>query len=218
MRGVYKAVLEEQAQRFGASFIAQGTLYTDISESGFGYDTGAEKAQIKLHHNVGLGFSLDGVPLQELLPLADHVKDTGRDIGRAIGVPEVLLVRHPFPGPGLVVRIEGTITAESLRIARQLDGIFIEELRTAGLYEKVWQAGVRITASKTTCTKGDDAASGLVVIPWAVWSVNGFTAKAAEFPWDFMKLVSRRMTNEVREVGCVCFRTSDKPPTTIEFE
>ncbi len=213
MRGVYKSVLEEQAQKFGASFIAQGTLYTDISESGLGYDVGAQKAQIKLHHNVGLSFS---VP--ELLPLSDQVKDTGRDIGRAIGVPEILLSRHPFPGPGLVVRIEGIITADSLKIARQLDGIFIEELREAGLYEKVWQAGVRVTASTTTCTKGDDAANGLVVIPWAVWSVNGFTAKAAEFPWDFMKRVSRRITNEVREVGCVCFRTSDKPPATIEFE
>ncbi len=213
MRGVYKAVLEEEAQEFGASFIAQGTLYTDISESGRGYEIGAEKAQIKLHHNVDLGFS---VP--ELLPLSDQVKDTGRDIGRAIGVPEELLIRHPFPGPGLVVRVEGEITANNLRIARRLDGIFIEELREAKLYEKVWQAGVRVTKSKTTCTKGDDAATCLVVIPWAVWSVNGFTARAAELPWDFMKRVSQRMTNEVREVGCVCFRASDKPPSTIEFE
>ena len=219
MRSVYKLVLTSEAKKFSDEdplrkvFIAQGTLYTDISESGQGYQAGVKKAQIKLHHNVGLKFAEP-----ELLPLSDQVKDTARDIGRAIGVPEALLSRHPFPGPGLIVRIEGAITDDNLRIARHLDGIFIDELRQATLYEKVWQAGVRVTTSTTTCTKGDDAASGLVVIPWGVWSVNGFTAQAAEFPWDFMKRVSKRMTNEVREVGCVCFRTSDKPPATIEFE
>ncbi len=213
MRSVYKEVLEGEIRDFNASFIAQGTLYTDISESGSGFDSGAKKAQIKLHHNVNLGFS---VP--ELTPLDDQVKDTGRNIGREIGVPEILLLRHPFPGPGLVVRIEGEITADNLRIARQLDGILIEELRANKLYETVWQAGVRVTTSKTTCTKGDDKASGIIGIPWAVWSVNGFTARAAELPWGFMKRVSQRMTNEVREVGSACFRTTDKPPLTIEFE
>ena len=213
MRGVYRDVLEQKAKEFGASFIAQGTLYTDISESGGGYDTGAKKAQIKLHHNVGLGFS---VP--ELLPLSDQVKDTARDIGRSIGVPEILLIRHPFPGPGLVVRILREITTDKLRIARQLDGIFIEELRKAGLYEKIWQAGVEVTNSDSTCTKGDDASIGIVVAPWGFWSVNGFTAQAVEFPWDFIKRVSQRMTNEVKEVGRVLFNTTDKPPATIEWE
>ena len=213
MRGVYKSVLEEEARKFNASFIAQGTLHTDISESGGGYDTGAAKARIKLHHNVDLGFS---VP--ELLPLSDQVKDTGRDIGRAIGVPEVLLARHPFPGPGVIVRTEGAITADKLRIARQLDGIFIEELRRAGLYEKVWQAGVWLSASKTTCTKGDDAATGCLVVLWAVSSVNGFTAQASRLPDDFWDRVDQRMTDEVPEVGCVCIRRTGKPPATIEFE
>jgi len=213
MREVYRTVLEEEAKKFGASFIAQGTLYTDISESGLGYDIGAQKAQIKLHHNIGLNFTVS-----ELLPLSDQVKDTGRDIGRAIGVPEILLTSHPFPGPGLVVRISGIITASNLKIARQLDSIFIEELRKAGLYDKVWQAGVRVTREKTTCTKGDGATSGLIVIPWAVTSVNGFTAQAARFPEDFWDRVAQRMTNEVPEVGCVCERKSGKPPATIEFE
>lgn len=212
MRSVYKEVLEAEARAFDADYIAQGTLYTDVSESGGGYASGAKKAQIKLHHNVNLGFS---VP--ELAPLIDSVKDTGRAIGREIGVPEELLMKHPFPGPGLVVRIEGEITADKLRVARHVDGIFIEELRTADLYKTVWQAGATVTSSITTATKGDDAAEGHVVALWAVWSVNGFTARAAELPYSFLKAVSRRITNEVREVGAVVYRVSDKPPTTIEW-
>lgn len=212
MRGVYKNCLEQEASLFGASYIAQGTLYTDVSESGGGYLTGARKAQIKLHHNVNLGFSFP-----ELTPLVDCVKDSGRNIGRSIGVPEDLLVRHPFPGPGLVVRIEGEIDLAKLTIARKLDGIYIEELRGWGLYESVWQAGAVVTQSITTCTKGDDAATGIIVSLWAVWSVNGFTAQAAELPYDFLKHVSLRMTNEIREVGAVVYRISGKPPSTIEM-
>lgn len=212
MRGVYKAILEQKAAQFGADFIAQGTLYTDVSESGGGYDAGAKKAVIKLHHNVNLGFSL-----KELTPLIDCVKDSGRNIGRAIGVPEVLLSRHPFPGPGLVVRVESEITADKLRIAREADRIYIEELRKHDLYKSIWQAGATVTQSVTTCTKGDDASNGIVLALWAVWSVNGFTARAAELPYEFLKKVSRRITNEIREVGSVVYRVSDKPPTTIEW-
>lgn len=212
MRGVYQEVLEEQAERWGANFIAQGTLYTDLRESGHGNTTGARVAEIKVHHNTGIEFN---VP--ELSPLASEVKDSARAIGRELGVPEDLLVRHPFPGPGLVVRIEGAITAERLRVARRVDGIYIEELRGAGLYESVWQAGATLTASMHTESKGDDAGAGHVVALWAVWSVNGFTARFAELPWDFLVRVSRRITNEVREVATVVYRVSDKPPATIEW-
>ncbi len=212
MRGIYKECLEREARLFNAHFIAQGTLYTDVSESGGGYSTGARKAQIKLHHNVNLEFAF-----HELTPLIDCVKDSGRNIGRSIGVPEDLLVRHPFPGPGLVVRIEGEVDASKLAIARRLDGIYIEELRRWGLYDKVWQAGAVVTQSVTTCTKGDDAATGAIVSLWAVWSVNGFTAQAAELPYDFLKHVATRMTNEIREVGAVVYRVSGKPPSTIEM-
>ena len=212
MRGVYKEILEAQARDFGADFISQGTLYTDISESGGGHASGARKAQIKLHHNTNLGFSV-----KELIPLADCVKDGARSIGRDIGVPEALLVRHPFPGPGLVVRIEGEITAERLRMARQLDDIYIEELRRAGLYEKVWQAGVVVTLSQHIFTKGDDAGSGPVIVYWAVWSVNGFTARSAKLPDDFHDLIQRRFGNEVQGIGAVAYRTSDKPFSTIEW-
>lgn len=212
MRDVYKGVLEEKIKEYGADFVAQGTLYTDLRESGHGHATGARIAEIKVHHNTGIEFS---VP--ELRPLEDCVKDSARAIGREIGVPEDLLIRHPFPGPGLVVRIEGEVTAEMLRVARAVDGIYIEELRAANLYEGIWQAGAVVTHSMHTVSKGDDAGVGHVVALWAVWSVNGFTARFAQLPYEFLERVSRRITNEVREVGSVVYRISDKPPSTIEW-
>lgn len=212
LKVVYERILERELQKFGASFIAQGTLYTDISESGGGISVGARKAQIKSHHNVGLTFS---VP--ELTPLDDCVKDGGRNIGRAIGVPEILLVRHPFPGPGLILRIIGEVTREKLAIARAIDGIYIEELRTWELYEAVWQAGAVVTDITTTTSKGDDAGEGLVVLLWAVTSVDGFTADWARLDYDFLDKVSKRITNEVPEAGSVTYRISGKPPSTIEM-
>lgn len=212
MRGVYRSVLEKEIKSFDIDLIAQGTLYTDLRESGKGHATGARVAEIKLHHNTALDFS---VP--ELSPLDDCVKDSARDIGREIGVPESLLIRHPFPGPGLVVRIEGEVTAEALATARSIDGIYIEELRKAKLYNTVWQAGATLTRSEHTATKGDDAGMGHVVALWAVWSVNGFTTRWAQLPYEFLDTVSRRITNEVRSVAAVVYRISDKPPATIEW-
>jgi GMP synthase (glutamine-hydrolysing) len=213
MRGVYKEVLEAKIKEFGADFIAQGTLYTDLVESGHGHATGARRAQIKLHHNTGLDFS---VP--ELMPIADCVKDNARNIGRDIGVPEELLVRHPFPGPGLAIRIEGEVTDEKLAIARAVDGIFLEELRSAGLYEKIWQAGARVTISEHTTTKGDDAGVGCVIQCFAISSVNGFTARPYPLTWDVMERVADRMGNEIKEVGATDIRISGKPYSTIEGE
>jgi len=212
MISVYDQILKSKADEFGAAFIAQGTLYTDVSESGGGYQSKAKKATIKIHHNTNNNF---GYP--EITPLIDCVKDSGRQIGREVSTPEELLIRHPFPGPGLVVRIEGEINQQKLKIARQADNIYIEELRKWELYEKIWQAGAVVTKSVTTCTKGDDAAEGFIIAIWAVYSVNGFTARAAELPYDFLKVVSRRLTNEIREVGAVVYRISDKPPATIEW-
>ena len=212
MREVYAKILEEEIRSFGADFVAQGTLYTDLRESGLGHKTGARIAEIKVHHNTGITFS---VP--ELRPLEDQVKDSARAIGRDIGVAEELLTRHPFPGPGLIVRVEGEVTAEKLRVARAVDGIYIEELRAAKLYETVWQAGAVVTQSEHTSSKGDDAGTGYVVALWAVWSVNGFTARFAQLPYDFLDSVSRRITNEIREVATVVYRISDKPPSTIEW-
>jgi len=151
-------------------------------------------------------------------PLETEVKDSARSIGRDIGVPEDLLVRHPFPGPGLIVRIEGEITPEKLKTARTVDGIYIDELRKADLYRTVWQAGAVVTRSEHTVSKGRPTPAWATWSPlWAVWSVNGFTARFASSPMNFWRRVSRRITNEVREVGAVVYRISDKPPTTIEW-
>lgn len=212
MRGVYKEILETMADNLNCDFIVQGTLYTDISESGHGYDSGAKKAQIKLHHNVNLGFKQE-----EITPLDNCVKDSGRNIGRSIGVPEELLIRHPFPGPGLVVRIDGEITEEKLRIAHEADKIYIEELRKWGLYHKIWQAGVIVTNTVHTCTKGDDAKSGYVLMYFAVSSVNGFTAQPFDLPFDFRVNLSKRLGNEIKEVGATAYRDSGKPYSTIEL-
>jgi GMP synthase (glutamine-hydrolysing) B subunit len=212
MRGVYKEILEKKVREKNAGFIAQGTLYTDLRESGHGTQTGARVAEIKVHHNTGIEWS---VP--EIRPLEDCVKDGARDIGRDIGVPEDLLIRHPFPGPGLVVRIEGEVTEEMLKTARAVDSIYIEELRKARIYNSLWQAGATVTHSEHTVSKGDDAGLGHVVALWAVWSVNGFTARFAHLPYEFLETVSKRITNEVREVGAVVYRISDKPPATIEW-
>jgi len=212
VRGVYKEILEEEIRTYQADFIAQGTLITDLTESGLGLDSTARKAQIKLHHNVNLGFS---VP--ELTPLDRHVKDNARDLGREIGAPETLLVRHPFPGPGMVVRVEGEVTPEKLAIAQKVDDIFIQALREAGLYQEVWQAGAVVTQSVCTHTKGDDSGMGRVVALWAVNSVDGFTATPARLSYDFLEAVAQKITNNVREVSSVVYRISGKPPATIEW-
>jgi GMP synthase (glutamine-hydrolysing) len=213
MRGVYVQILEREVVEFGADVIVHGTLYTDEVESGHGHATGARRAVIKIHHNVGLKFS---VP--ELKPIADCVKDNARDIGRDIGVPEELLTKHPFPGPGLVVRVEGEITAERLAIARAADGIVMHELRAAGLYQKIWQAGARVTMSRHTTTKGDDGGSGYLIMWFAVSSVNGFTSRPYRVPDDVRERIADRLGNEIREVGAVSYRDSGKPCATIEGE
>jgi GMP synthase (glutamine-hydrolysing) len=213
MQGVYHEILEEKIHEHSARFIAQGTLYTDLVESGHGIATGARKARIKRHHNTGLEFS---VP--ELTPLDDCVKDNARAIGRDVEVPEELLIRHPFPGPGQAIRIEGEVTAEMLRISRAADRIVIEELREAGLYEEIWQAGARVMRSQHTTTKGDDAGVGWCIGWFAVTSVNGFTARAYDVPFHVRQRIADRMGNEIREVGATYFKDSGKPYSTIEAE
>lgn len=213
MRKVYKTLLEREIRLWRAKLIAQGTLYTDIVESGGGYRTGARRATIKIHHNPRLRFS---VP--KLEPLADCFKDTARALGREIGVPDELLFRHPFPGPGLLVRIAGEVRRKKLTIAREADRIFIEELRRWNLYHMTWQAGAVVTRDVVTCTKGDDAALGWVIALWAVNSKDGFTATAVDLPYEFWQHVDRRMVNEIREVGATVTRNTNKPPGTIEWE
>ena len=152
------------------------------------------------------------------MPLADCVKDNARDIGRRIGVPEELLTRQPFPGPGLLVRAEGEMTREKLAIVRAADGIMTEELKRSGHYEKIWQSGVRVTISEHTKSAGDDAGVGHLVFWFAVSSVNGFTARPYPVPDDVRFKIADRIGNEVRGVGAVCYRDSGKPYSTIEAE
>lgn len=209
----YHNILQEKIDEYGADFIVQGTLYTDLVESGHGHATGARRATIKEHHNTGLVFS---VP--ELMPLGDCVKDNARAIGREIGAPEELLFRHPFPGPGLAIRTEGEVTAEKLRVERAADGILMEEIHSARLYKEIWQAGARVTSSMHTTTKGDDAGIGYVIQCFAISSVNGFTARPYHLPWEVMERVADRMGSEIPEVGAVDFRVSGKPFSTIEGE
>lgn len=212
-REPYKAIIENEINRIGADFIVQGTLYTDISESGGGYEGEKNKAVIKQHHNVNLKFS---VP--EIMPLSDMVKDNARDLGRTINVPEELLTRHPFPGPGNSIRVLGEVTAEKLEMVRKGDIILLEELRATNQYYNVWQAGAVVTNSKSTCQKGDGAMSGLVMAFFCVNSVNGFTAQVSELPWPLMKRISSRMMNEIPQCGRVVYNLSDKPGATIEWE
>lgn len=212
MKAVYTTVLEDEIKSFGASHIVQGTLFTDLSESGVGVSGGARKAKIKDHHNTGNHFSVS-----ELTPLSDLVKDNARNVGREIGVPEELLWRHPFPGPGLAVRIEGEVTREKLAIARAVDGIWIDEIRRLGAYREVWQAGAVLTSSVVTCSRGDEAASGYAVSLFAVTSVNGFSARPFPFEVAFLEKVAVRITGEVPAVGVVLYRVTPKPPATIEW-
>ena len=213
-KGEYDNAMIKQAEIFGAVLVFQGTIYTDKCESGIGYETDARRAVIKPHHNAN-----NKLPewLRQVTPLDDCVKDGTRNIGRACGMPEELAVRHPFPGPGRILRIYNEVTNEKLRIEGECERIFTEELRRWGLYEKVWQSTAVLTDMIVTCSKGDDADTGRIVLLKAVVSVNGFTAEVAELPWDFLKHVSDRTTNEIKEVGAVYYCISGKPPTTIEI-
>jgi GMP synthase (glutamine-hydrolysing) len=211
IRTAYKNVLEQIIAERRPDVIVQGTLYTDISESGGGLQTGARKARIKLHHNVNLGFSIP-----EVMPLALHVKDTARAIGRVIGVDEEVLTRHPFPGVGLGVRIIGEITRPKLAIARACDHSYHDELKKAGLYETIWQSGVVVTDMMHPKSAGDDAGDGPLVLYWAVSSVNGFTAVAFPIPSEVHDRIQRRLGTDVPSIGATAYRTSHKPFSTIE--
>ena len=206
-------VFEEVAREEGPfRYLAQGTLYPDVIESAGGHGA----ARIKSHHNVGalpdrLGFEL-------LEPFRDLFKDEVRDIARLLGLPDTIRLRHPFPGPGLAVRILGEVTAERLRVLRRADAIFIHALREAGLYGTVWQAFPVLIPLRTVGVVGDARRYGYVVALRAVTSVDGMTADWARLPHGFLDEVARRITQRVPEVGRVVYDITSKPPATIEWE
>ena len=208
-------VFDEEARKLGgAEFLAQGTLYPDVIESvSF---TGGPSVTIKSHHNVG------GLPekmhMQLVEPLRELFKDEVRALGRTLGIPEHIVGRHPFPGPGLAIRIPGTFTAASLDILRRADAIFLEEIRAAGLYDAIWQAFAVLLPVRSVGVMGDGRTYDQACALRAVTSTDGMTADIYPFDMAFLSRVSGRIVNEVRGINRVTYDITGKPPGTIEWE
>jgi GMP synthase (glutamine-hydrolysing) len=208
-------VFEEEARKIGgADFLAQGTLYPDVIESvSF---TGGPSVTIKSHHNVG------GLPermnMKLVEPLRELFKDEVRALGRELGLPEAFVGRHPFPGPGLAIRVPGEITREKLDALRKADAIYLEEIRRAGLYDRIWQAFAVLLPVKTVGVMGDGRTYDHVCGLRAVTSVDGMTADFYPFDMAFLGRVATRIINEVKGINRVVYDITSKPPGTIEWE
>jgi len=205
---------EEAAKAGGAEFLAQGTLYPDVIESVS--VTGGPSVTIKSHHNVG------GLPermnMKLVEPLRELFKDEVRVLGRELGLPEVLVGRHPFPGPGLAIRVPGEVTPDKLAILRRADTIYIEEIRNAGLYDEIWQAFAVLLPVRTVGVMGDERTYEYVCALRAVTSSDGMTADFYPFPMEFLGRAATRIVNEVRGINRVVYDVTSKPPGTIEWE
>lgn len=207
-------VFEEEAKKIGAvDFLVQGTIYPDVVESGLG----GESAVIKSHHNVG-GLP-DYVDFKEIIePLRDLFKDEVRKAGLELGLPEHLVYRQPFPGPGLGIRIIGDVTAEKVRIVQDADAIYREEIANAGLDKGIGQYFAALTNMKSVGVMGDERTYDYAVALRAVNTVDFMTAESAEIPWEVLGKVTSRIVNEVKGVNRVLYDCTGKPPATIEFE
>ncbi len=208
------AVFADEARKLGEmKFLVQGTLYPDVIES---VSVKGPSATIKTHHNVG---GLPSVmPFILIEPLRDLFKDEVRRIGRELGLPEVMLTKHPFPGPGLAVRLLGEITRERLDTLREADAIVTEEIRRAGLYERTWQAFAVLLPVRSVGVMGDDRSYGLTVGVRVVDSEDGMTADWTRLPAEVLERISSRVVNEVKGVSRVVYDITSKPPGTIEWE
>ncbi len=212
---VFIEVFEEEAKKVqDAKFLVQGTLYPDVIESVS--PRGGPSVVIKSHHNVG------GLPermhLSLVEPLRELFKDEVRKAGAALGLPDEILWRHPFPGPGLAVRCLGECTAERLATLRAADAIFDEEIRAAGCYDKVWQSFAALLPVRSVGVMGDSRTYEETIALRAVESTDGMTADWARLPYDLLARASTRIINEVRGVNRVVYDVSSKPPATIEWE
>jgi GMP synthase (glutamine-hydrolysing) len=205
---------EEQAKLGGADFLAQGTLYPDVIESVSA--TGGPSVTIKSHHNVG-GLPA-GMRLQLVEPLRDLFKDEVRALGRELGLPEAIVGRHPFPGPGLAIRIPGEVTREKAELLRRADAIFLEEIRAAGLYDAIWQAFAVLLPVRSVGVMGDGRTYDQACALRAVTSTDGMTADVYPFDMGFLGRVANRIVNEVRGINRVTYDVTSKPPGTIEWE
>lgn len=207
-------IFEEDARDLDAAFLAQGTLYPDVIESVSA--TGGPSVTIKSHHNVG------GLPermnLALVEPLRELFKDEVRDLGRELGLPDSLVGRHPFPGPGLAIRIPGEVTPERCAVLRQADAIYLDEIRKAGLYDKIWQAFAVLLPVRTVGVMGDARTYDYVCALRAVTSTDGMTAESYPFDHAFVAGVATRIINEVRGINRVVYDVTSKPPGTIEWE
>jgi GMP synthase (glutamine-hydrolysing) len=208
-------VFEAEAKKIGgADFLAQGTLYPDVIESvSF---TGGPSVTIKSHHNVG------GLParmnMKLVEPLRELFKDEVRDLGRELGLPDVFVGRHPFPGPGLAIRIPGEVSQEKADILRKADAIYLEEIRKAGLYDDIWQAFAVLLPVRTVGVMGDGRTYDSVCALRAVTSVDGMTADFFPFDMNFLGRAATRIINEVKGINRVVYDVTSKPPGTIEWE
>ena len=207
-------VFEEEAKKIGTvDFLVQGTIYPDVVESGLG----GESAVIKSHHNVG-GLP-DYVDFREIVePLRNLFKDEVRKVGLELGIPEYLVFRQPFPGPGLGVRIIGEVTAEKVKIVQDADAIYREEIAKAGLDRELNQYFAALTNMRSVGVMGDERTYDYAIALRAVNTVDFMTAEAAQIPWDVLQKVSSRIVNEVSHVNRVMYDVTGKPPGTIEFE
>ncbi len=205
---------KEAAKIDGANFLAQGTLYPDVIESVSA--RGGPSAVIKSHHNVG-GLP-DYMKLKLVEPLRELFKDEVRALGVELGLPPQFVGRHPFPGPGLAIRIPGEITREKVAVLQQADAIYLEEIRKAGLYDSIWQAFAVLLPVKTVGVMGDARTYEDVLALRAVTSTDGMTADFFEFPWEVLGRCATRIINEVRGVNRVVYDVTSKPPGTIEWE
>jgi len=208
----FVAVFDEEAKKMkDADFLAQGTLYTDVIESG------TDTAQtIKSHHNVGglpekMGFKL-------IEPLRSLFKDETRQLGEKLGIPHDLVWRQPFPGPGLGIRVLGEVTPEKLEIVRESDAILREEIKKAGLQESIWQYFTVLPGIRSVGVMGDGRTYDEAVGIRAVTSIDGMTADFAQIPWDVLQKISVRIVNEVDHVNRILYDVTSKPPSTIEWE
>jgi GMP synthase (glutamine-hydrolysing) len=209
-------VFEDATREAGddAEFLVQGTLYPDVIESAS--PTGGPSVTIKTHHNVG-GLK-PGMRFKLIEPLRELFKDEVRNVGRELGLPEAMIGRHPFPGPGLGIRVLGPVTAESLDVLRRADAVYLEEIRDAGLYDEIWQAFAVLLPIRSVGVMGDYRTYENVVALRAVTSTDGMTADWFPFPHDVLARISSRIINEVRGVNRVAYDVSSKPPATIEWE